>query len=250
MGGKCYFITGGGGLLGSYIVRLLCQLDDQEVTKLIVFDINFDTQTRHDIEMWCRAAEIDCRIVIGDINDGDKLLPLLRDCDVIVHCAAVVDFNGYTCPRLMHRVNVDGTRTVLDAGVAMAVGTFVYTSSIAALFPNRNGDRFEGDERTAYPGAPALPYGESKRAAERLVLARNGARLPGGGNRTLRTVALRLPMIYGENASTLRRQIAAFSARKLIISFQAQPVDQLYVGNAAWAHIVAARQLQHDNNTG
>ena len=72
------------------------------------------------------------------------------------------------------RVNVDGTRRVLDAALASGVRRVVLASSVKAM---GEGD---GDTRLS-------PYGESKRQAEDLVL-RGGVSEP---------VVLRLSLVYG-----------------------------------------------------
>ena len=80
--------------------------------------------------------------------------------------------------------------------------------------------------------------------AEKAVLAANGSILKNGG--TLHTCALRLPFIYGEEcqipSTTLNIALKNNSIIKKNATFSiANPV---YVGNAAWAHILAARSLQ------
>ena len=247
--GKNYFLTGGGGLLGKFIVRLICEDNVGNVEKITVFDVRVNDKSRYDIEQWCKSAGIKCDIVIGDINDNNKLMSALPGCDVIIHSAAVIDYDGYTDEKLINKVNVGGTATILKAAIATGVDTFVYTSSITAVFPNKECHSFYGDEDTPYTGTPILPYGRSKQAAEKLVLSKNGEPLSTGG-KLFRTVSLRLPMIYGPGDQVLKQNIDAFIAAKTIASFLPQKVDQLYVGNAAWAHVLAAQKLNKSKDLG
>ncbi|HEX6791620.1 MAG TPA: NAD-dependent epimerase/dehydratase family protein [Candidatus Krumholzibacteria bacterium] len=76
---------------------------------------------------------------------------------------------------LYTRVNVDGTRRVLDAARASAVRRVVFASSVKAM--GEDGDT----------GAPETPYGVSKRRAEELVLS---GVVP-------EAVVLRLSLVYG-----------------------------------------------------
>ena len=83
------------------------------------------------------------------------------------------------------RVTVEGTRYLLQAAAEAGAGAFVFFSSCAVM---PEGSASELDETT--PPAPATPYGRAKLRAEELVLGMNAK----GG---MRTVCLRLPMVYG-----------------------------------------------------
>ena len=83
------------------------------------------------------------------------------------------------------RVTVEGTRHLLEASADAGVAAFVFFSSVAVM---PEGSVSELDE-AAQP-APSTPYGRAKLRAEELVLGMNGK----GG---MRTVCLRLPMVYG-----------------------------------------------------
>jgi 3beta-hydroxy-delta5-steroid dehydrogenase / steroid delta-isomerase len=80
--------------------------------------------------------------------------------------------------------------------------------------------------------------------AEKAVLAANGSILKNGG--TLHTCALRLPFIYGEEcqipSTTLNIALKNNSIIKKNTTFSID--NPMYVGNAAWAHILTARGLQ------
>ena len=86
------------------------------------------------------------------------------------------------------KVNVEGTKSVLAAAVAVGVRKFVYTSTAAVVFDG--GDIVGGDERLPYPEKPLDAYTDSKTKAEQLVLAASG-------KDGLLTVALRPAGIFG-----------------------------------------------------
>jgi UDP-glucose 4-epimerase len=83
------------------------------------------------------------------------------------------------------RVTVDGTRDLLAASVKAGVEAFVFFSSCAVMPVGVNASLDE-----SAPPQPSTPYGRAKLAAEKLVLQANSV----GG---MRTVCLRLPMVYG-----------------------------------------------------
>jgi nucleoside-diphosphate-sugar epimerase len=83
------------------------------------------------------------------------------------------------------RVTVEGTRYLLQAAVNAGANVFVFFSSVAVM---PEGSASELDETAT--AAPVTPYGRAKLRAEELVLATNG-------KASMRTVCLRLPMVYG-----------------------------------------------------
>lgn len=89
---------------------------------------------------------------------------------------------------LYWRVNVDGTKAVIEAAIACDVRKLVFTSSAGVVF---NGDDLVNiDERLTPPEKPLDAYNESKAKGEELVLAANG-------KGKLLTVALRPSGIFG-----------------------------------------------------
>src|SRR4051795_11265330 len=64
----------------------------------------------------------------GDILDKDSIASLVEGADVLVHLAFII-FGGR---EETHRINLEGTRNVFEAGVSGGVKRFVYTSSVAA----------------------------------------------------------------------------------------------------------------------
>jgi nucleoside-diphosphate-sugar epimerase len=83
------------------------------------------------------------------------------------------------------RVTVEGTRNLLQAAAEAGASAFVFFSTCAVT---PEGSASVLDETT--PPAPTTPYGRAKLRAEELVLEMNAK----GG---MRTVCLRLPMVYG-----------------------------------------------------
>lgn len=92
------------------------------------------------------------RAVHGRISQPEEWLRELEGCSEFVHMAALT---GKARAADFERVNVEGTRSVLDACKRAGVRRFLFVSSIAATYPEHD----------------AYPYGRSKLEAEALVRA-------------------------------------------------------------------------------
>lgn len=134
--GTRVFLTGGTGFLGRYTAKLLV---DAGATVTALHRATSDT--RH-------LRNLGVTLVEGDVLHPDTLH--VGDADVVVHLAAVVAFG--LPPRLredMVRVNVEGTRHVLDAAAEAGVERFVHTSSIATIGETHGGVATETSPRAS-----------------------------------------------------------------------------------------------------
>jgi UDP-glucose 4-epimerase len=140
-----------------------------------------------------------------------ELKPLLEDVDVLVHLASVVD--PIPDEALMARVNIEGTRRVLDAAAAVGVRKVVRVSSAAVYgaWPNNPVPLTEDAPLRPNPGfSPAVHTAEAER-----LLAEWGDEHPGVVITTLRTApvlgrgAERLPSRLLLGRPTLRVRGAA-----------------------------------------
>ena len=118
--------------------------------------------------------------VRGDLLAAD-LAAACAGCEAVLHLAALVHRPEITDPAEYRRINVEGTRRLLEAAAAAGVpaARFVLSSTVG-VYP-RDHD-LHADEDT--PCAPRTPYGASKLEAEGLVRERGG-------------VVLRFPLLYG-----------------------------------------------------
>jgi len=105
-----------------------------------------------------------------DITDRDSVRRRIADerPDVVYHLAARSHVGqSWTDGELLMRVNVDGTRHVLEACVEAGVGRVLVVGS-AEQYGRIEPDEVPVPETAAF--RPLTPYGESKVAAERLAL--------------------------------------------------------------------------------
>jgi dihydroflavonol-4-reductase len=141
-------VTGGTGFIGSHVVRaLLARGDDVRVTV-------------RPGSRWELPAEVEP--VTADVTDRRAVRRAVRGVDRVFHVAGTTRL-GLPAAELL-RIHVDGTRAVLDAGLAEGVERVVHVSSVAAIGPARPGGAL--DERHVRAGPLGIPYADAKHAAE------------------------------------------------------------------------------------
>jgi len=109
-------VTGATGFIGSAIVRELIR-DGEDIRVLVRKTSNTRNIDNLDIE---RAY--------GDIRDGDSMRKALKGCDTLYYTAA--HFAHWTPDKkLPYEINVEGTKTSLNAALDAGVERVVYTST-------------------------------------------------------------------------------------------------------------------------
>ena len=214
---KIVLVTGGGGFLGSAIIRMLVARGASVR--------NFSRSFYPSLE----AMGVDQ--IQGDIADAKSLQQACRGVDLVFHVAAKAGVWGpYNA---FHQANVAGTRNMIKACRANGVGRLVYTSSPSVIF---DGSDMEGvDESAPYPQTYHAHYPRTKAIAEQLV--RDEA------DSTLRTIILRPHLIWGPADNHLVPRIIRRAKRLRKVGEGKNKVDTIYVDNAAHAHILAAEKL-------
>ena len=121
----------------------------------------------------------------GDVTDKESIMAAMKGCDGVFHAAAIAKFWDKDSS-IFYKVNVEGTRNVLDAALACGVKKLVYTSTGAVIGPSDKNPMSENDPRiTAFEN----DYEISKHWAEELVKEY--------GSRGLFTVIVSAPRVYG-----------------------------------------------------
>src|ERR1700752_697059 len=103
---KKYVVTGGGGFIGSALVRGLLALNEGKVE---VID-NFSTGRREKLTEV--ASQV--RIHVADICDFETIAPIIAGADTVFHIAAIPSVpRSISDPVPSHQSNIDGTFNVL-----------------------------------------------------------------------------------------------------------------------------------------
>jgi dihydroflavonol-4-reductase len=103
--------------------------------------------------------------VFGDVTDADSVRAALDGCATVYHSAGIPE-QWRKDPGEFARVNVGGTRNVVEAALASGVERFVYTSTDDVLVQGP-GETFDESVVGAHPGQ--TPYQRSKQDADRIV---------------------------------------------------------------------------------
>jgi nucleoside-diphosphate-sugar epimerase len=211
-----YFVTGATGFVGGAIARQLVARGDQVVAL-------------------ARAPEragtlrlLGVEIVGGDITDRASLRAPMRGVDGVFHCAAWYK-TGERNPDA-ERINVDGTRHVLDVMREVGVPKGVYTSTIA-VFGHTHGRVV--DERYRHDGAFTTVYEHTKwRAHYEVALPAIEAGLP--------LVVVQPGVVYGPGDTS---SIRGFWLRHLRGQLPAVPRNTAfswgYIDDTAHGHLLA-----------
>jgi len=239
--GLVVLVTGGSGFLGLHICRLLKEgqleegWDDNFVKELRILDLREPNQIVTKDQVTFRK---------GSVTVYKDVLEATKNVDVVVHTAGVIDSGGVSKDKIID-VNVNGTRFICRACLENNVKYLVHTSSLCVL--QHWGDNIGILSNAEYPkdinDFPSKTYGWSKSVGEKLVKESNG-RLCQDGKTVLKTCVLRPNGVYGDGDPYIIPAVlkaAASGALKFRIGNGL--MDYMYVGNVAYAHLLAIRSL-------
>ena len=215
-------VTGGGGFLGSAIVRQLME--------------NGHRVKSFSRRFYPELAAMGVEQIQGDISDKIAVDRACREVDLVFHVAAKPgvwgDYITY------YRTNVIGTRNVIAACKQHNVSRLVYTSSPSVVF---DGADMEGvDESVPYPEKYHAHYPKTKAMAEQFVIA--------AAEQGLKTIVLRPHLIWGPLDNHLVPRIIERANRLVRVGNGRNLVDTIYIDNAADAHIQAADRLKQNQH--
>ena len=173
------FVTGGSGFIGGALIERLRREG---------WDVRALARSERAAE---RVRERGAEPVSGDLDDRDSLRTGAEGCEVAFHAAAKVEDWGD--PGDFERLNVQGTRSVIDACREAGVRRLVHVGTEAALMA---GQPLVNVDETAplRPDSPVL-YSSSKAKAEQLVRDANGD--------GIETVVVRPRFVWGRGDTTL-----------------------------------------------
>jgi len=174
--------------------------------------------------------------VAGTMTDDAAVARAVDGVEAVVHLAAKVSLAGD--PADFARVNIEGTRSLLQAARAAGVGRFVFVSSPSVA---HTGSSLVGaDAGPAEPSRARGDYARTKAAAELLALDADAP--------DFAVVAVRPHLVWGPGDTQLVGRIVerARAGRLPLLDSGAALIDTLYVDNAATAMVAALERVTDD----
>ena len=145
------FVTGGAGFLGSEICK---KLSNERI-----FHTIYDRE-------YPRFKSEYTNYVQGDIRDLERLIPALKQHQIVIHLAA--EWNDVGVPDYEYNTtNIDGTKNIADAAKSNNIESIIFASSTSVY-------EFEDDNYNAYrendiAEKPSSIYGKTKIAGEDIL---------------------------------------------------------------------------------
>ena len=210
-------VTGATGLVGSHVTRLLVERGDR---------VRVTVRTGSILD---QIEGLGIEMARCDILDRQAVRRAMRGVTRVFHVAGLTSLRAGA--DALYRVNVDGTRIVLEEALRAGAERVVHTSSVAAIGPAARGAT--ADERQVFrAGHHGLPYINSKHAAE---------------NEALRVAAHGLPVVIVNPAYVLGRGDVYRSSTVLVRRFLCRQIPAYVDGalnvvdakDAARGHLLA-----------
>jgi len=155
-------VTGATGFVGSHVARALAAQGA---------DLRLLVRPRSNPK---NLRDLQADLVSGDLRDPASLETAVSGCDAVFHVAA--DYRLWVRdPHEMYRVNVEGTRALLEAARRKRVRRVVYTSSVATMGFTEDGTPADENSPVSLENMIG-PYKRSKFMAEQVAIeaARSG----------------------------------------------------------------------------
>jgi UDP-glucose 4-epimerase len=223
-------VTGGGGFIGSNLVRALLARGDE----VRVLD-NFSTGSRRNLA----GLERDVEIVEGELRSYERVHNAVRGTEIVFHLGALGSVpRSVQDPLTSSAVNVEGTLNVQLAARDEGVRRVVFASSSSIY-----GNQPELPLLETMAPDPISPYGVAKLAAERYCVSFSRV------YHSFETVVLRYFNVFGprqdptsQYAAVVPLFITAIAAGQPITIFDdgEQSRDFTYVDNVVAANLLAA----------
>jgi dihydroflavonol-4-reductase len=122
---KKILVTGASGQLGRKLVPRLLEVG---------YSVRAHYRTKEKADRWKpdfdELSRVDgAKPVFGDLLETGWIDDAVKDCDCVIHCAALVSMRPGR-KELAHKINVEGTRAVVEACKFNNVKRLIYVSSI------------------------------------------------------------------------------------------------------------------------
>ncbi|WP_136067208.1 NAD-dependent 4,6-dehydratase LegB [Modicisalibacter radicis] len=163
LSGKKILVTGADGFIGSHLTETLVRAG-HDVRALVMYN-SFNSWG------WLDTAPADVRgqldVVAGDIRDPYGVRQAMRDCDVVLHLAALIAIPySYHSPDTYVDTNIKGTLNVVQAARDLGIERVVHTSTSEVYGTARQVPITED-----HPLSGQSPYSATKIGADQVALS-------------------------------------------------------------------------------
>jgi nucleoside-diphosphate-sugar epimerase len=212
-------VTGGTGFLGGHLIDALLR-EDFCVRTLIREHSHYNDLSKKGVQ-----------ICVGDLTDYNSLREAVKGAQVVFHCGALV--TDWARRNEYERINVEGTRNLLDAATLAKVEKFIHVST-SDVFGITGNTLVQED----HPYSPSgFAYPDSKIAAEQIVFDYH--------KRGQIRVSVIYPLwLFGPGDKTLIPEVvsALRSRTMILIRGGISPIHLSYVENVAQAMVLMSRK--------
>jgi ornithine--oxo-acid transaminase len=211
-------VTGATGFIGGHLAQRLLK-EGHQVRCLV--RASSDTSL---------LDTLDVEVAVGDLTNARSLAPAADGCRYVFHCGALV--SDWATTDEIQRINVAGTRNLLEASVGASVQRFIHLSTTDVY---------------GYPGGPAI---EETHAAAGFANWYAQTKLGGeaevrrvANTHALETVILRPSTVYGPRSTDVIEDIArAIRGGHMLLVDRGHAIAGLcYVDNLVDAAVLALR---------
>lgn len=150
---KRALVTGASGFTGGYLCKAL---NKKGYTVKALVRKNSNTK---------ELEKLNVKLIEGDLSDPDSLKRKIKGVDIVFHIAALYRQEGVS-KTMFHKVNVEGTRALLEEAIASRVKRFVHCSTVGVQGEIANPPASEDA-----PYNPGDHYQVSKIEGEKLALS-------------------------------------------------------------------------------
>jgi nucleoside-diphosphate-sugar epimerase len=153
LAGKRVLVTGGTGFIGSRLVEKL-HLECRADVRVLV----------HNFANAVKIARFPVKMIKGDMTNPEDMKRATEGCEIVFNCAY-----GKWSPKgeeIWRKVNVEGTKNILDAAITNQIKRFIHLSSLMVYGITPDGDL---DEKAPRKGIPGNPYAGIKIDSEAMV---------------------------------------------------------------------------------
>lgn len=158
---KKILITGAFGFIGSHLTEM-CLDRGYKITAFDRYNGEHSIGNLKNLK-----TKKDINLVFGDVRDYDSVYKAMKNSDIVIHLAALIDIPySYFSPLAYIKTNIEGTYNVLEAAKNLKIDQIVITSTsetygTAQTVPIKENHRLLGQS----------PYSASKISADQIAIS-------------------------------------------------------------------------------